>query len=223
LRAADPIKYSWNFNDPDGYDLVTIPCKNVATAETGSEVIENAGSMKVAVFLKITGPTVGTTTIYNETTDELLTIVDPLRAAESRSIITKAITDGVATLTTSATHTMYIGDIVTISGVGTEFDGEFEVTDIPTTSQIQYLVTEANVASTGATGTASRDADFLEIDTYERQVGFNGVSAGARVMIDTLVDWITLDPGNNTLQFTDEGAVNSTATLDVFYRSGWIG
>jgi hypothetical protein len=79
------------------------------------------------------------------------------------------------------------------------------------------------VTLTSATGSVARAADFLEVDTYERQVGYNGVTAGARVMVDTLVDWITLNPGVNSFQFTDEGTANGTATLKVFYRSGWIG
>lgn len=146
LRAADPIKYSWNDADPDGYNLTTIPCKNVATSATGTATITNVGNTPVSVFLEVTGAITGDATITNETTSEVLTIISPMIAT-----------------------------------------------------------------------------DMLEIDTYEREVSFNSDTAGARTRIDTLVDWITLDPGANTIKFIDLGQANSTAVLKVYYRSGWIG
>jgi len=64
---------------------------------------------------------------------------------------------------------------------------------------------------------------FLEIDTYDREVALDGEISGTRSIIDTLVDWIQLSPGQNTIRFEDEGNANSNATLRVYYRSGWIG
>lgn len=223
LRAADPVKYSWNDSDPDGYDLVTIPGKNTSTSQDGEETINNIGNTAVSVFLEVTGPVVGDALIYNETTDELITIIEPLRASETRTVTTKALTDNVATLTFSASHTIVEGDLVTVSDVDSTFNGEVLVTDVPSSTQISYAVTAANVGSTASSGTVVRDADFLEIDTYEREVAFNGELTGARTKIDTLADWITLNPGNNTIRFEDEGDATSDATLKVYYRSGWIG
>ena len=223
LRAADPVKYSWNDSDPDGYDLETIPCKNTSTSETGEAVINNIGNTAVSVFLEITGPTAGDSTIYNAETDELLTIVDPLRASETRTVTQKALTDNVATLTFSTTHTMVQGDVVTISGVDSTFDGEIVVISVPTSSKISYDKVATNVTLVASSGSALRDADFLEIDTYEREVSFNGSTLGARVKVDTLTDWLTLAPGNNTITFIDEGDATADASLNVYYRSGWIG
>lgn len=223
LRASDPVKYSWNDSDVDGYDIVTIPCKNAATSADGSEVIENVGNTVVSVFLEITGPTVGDTTIYNAATDDLLTIVDPLRGAETRTVTNKVLASNVVTLTFSANHTIVAGDTVTVSGIDSTFNGEYEVTNVPAANQIRYLVTADNVGSTASSGSVIRAADILEIDTYEREVAYNGLTYGARVMVDTLTDWTTLDPGNNTITFIDEGAANATASLKVYYRSGWIG
>ena len=42
-------------------------------------------------------------------------------------------------------------------------------------------------------------------------------------MLDVLADWVRLKPGPNVIKFYDEGAVNSTAKLGVYYRSGWLG
>jgi hypothetical protein len=138
-------------------------------------------------------------------------------------VTNKVLTGNVATLTFSTTHTIVVGDLVTVSGVDSTFNGEVTVVAIPTTSTISYDVTAGNVASTGSSGTVARAADFLEIDTYEREVSLNGIITGARVKIDTLTDWTTLAAGNNTIRFIDEGDATADASLKVYYRSGWIG
>jgi hypothetical protein len=94
LRAADPIKYSWNDADPDGYNLVTIPCKNVATSQDGQESITNLGNISVPVFLEVTGPTVGDTTVINETTGEVLTVTGDLRTSEVLTVTNKELKIG---------------------------------------------------------------------------------------------------------------------------------
>jgi lipopolysaccharide assembly outer membrane protein LptD (OstA) len=71
--------------------------------------------------------------------------------------------------------------------------------------------------------TAVLQADILEIDTKNREVAFNGEVEGARGRIDVLADFIELAPGNNTIEFEDAGSYESTATLRVYYRSGWLG
>ena len=224
LRAADPILYSWNDADPDGYDSVTIPCENSSTSETGIDTIENVGNFAVSLFLEVTGPVVGPATIYNADTDELLTIVEPLRDSETRTVTFKELTDNVATLTVSASHTIVAGDYITVTGVDSTFNtASALVTDVPTSTKISYVVTANNVTLTAASGAVNRDADVLEIDTYSREVALNGESIGARVKVDTLTDWVTLQPGENEIRFTDEGDATSDATLIVYYRSGWIG
>jgi hypothetical protein len=224
LRAADPIKYSWNDSDPDGYDLETIACKNTSTSATGEATITNVGNTKVYTFLEITGPTVGDTTIYNVATDELLTIIEPLRGPETLTVTNKVLTSGTATLTVSATPTAVEGDVVTVTGVDSTFNGEVTLTAVNAGAKtLSYLVDAGNVGSTASSGSVARAADFMEIDTYEREVSLNGVIAGARVMIDTLTDWISLDAGDNVIRFIDEGDTTADASLKVYYRSGWIG
>lgn len=226
LRAADPIKYSWNDDDEEGYDIVSIPCRNlIATGgpEDGEEVITNLGNIEVSMFLEVTGPTIGDTTIINATTGAVLTITTPLRDTETRTVTNKALTSNVATLTFSAAHDMVVGDAVTVSGVDDTFNGEYEVTDVPSSTSISYVKVASNVTSAAASGTVSREADFLEIDTYSREVAINGSTYGARAYVDTLADWLTLEPGDNTITFIDEGTAAGAASLNVYYRSGWIG
>lgn len=191
--------------------------------QTGSVDVDNVGNVDVSMFLEVTGPITGDATIVNETTGEVLTIISPLRGAEARTVTTKILTSNIATLTFSSTHTIVAGDMVTISGVDSVFNGEYEVTNVPASNQISYVVTASNVPSTASTGSAVRAADILEIDTYEREVAYNGVIVGSRVKVDTLTDWLVLTDGVNTITFTDEGNSQSTASLKVFYRSGWIG
>lgn len=222
LRAADPIKYSWNELDADGYDIVTIPCANALTLETGEMTIENVGNTDVTMFLEITGPITAPAIIYNLTNDELLTIVEPLRDAETRTVTDKSITNSVGTLTFSTLHDMVIGDTVTVTGVDATFDGTYAIIDTPTTSSISYAVDVASLSSTPSSGTVTRDIDVLEVDTYSKEVALNGETLGARVRVDTLTDWLTLAPGNNDIIFSDDGNANSPASLVIYYRSGWI-
>lgn len=224
LRAADPIKYEWVDANQNGYSSSTILCKSASPLRTGSGVVNNIGNTGVSAVLEITGPLTGPASIYNQTTDELILIIGSLRAGVTRSTTFRSLTSNVATITTSVAHSLVAGDIVTVSGVDATFNGEYEVLSAPTTTTFTYAKTATNVANTAATGgSVVRDVDVLEIDTYDHEVALNGIVAGSRSMVDTLVDWISLAPGNNTLQFTDEGNANSTASLTVYYRSGWIG
>lgn len=222
LRAADPVRYSWNDDDEEGYDTVQVACKNLSTGATGQTVVTNSGNTDVTVFLEVTGPIVGPATIYNETTDELITISGTLRNTSTYSITNKALTSNVATLTTSTTHNFIVDDVVDVVGVDATFDGTYVITAV-TTNTFSYDRVATNVGSTSASGTATIYADLMEIDTYERAVAVNGLTPGARAKLATLVDWITLAPGDNVLTFIDGGSASSTAALVVYYRSGWIG
>jgi hypothetical protein len=223
LRAADPIKYEWNWEQVDGYSTVTIPGQNAATTETGTRTITNNGNTNVSVIFEITGPLTGPASIYNFATDQLLTIVQPLRAATSRDVTNKELEDDVATLTTDVAHGFISGDRVTVSISDAVFDGTHTILDTPTAVTFTYARTGTNVAPTSATGTASIPVDVLEIDTYNKEVALNGSIEGTRSMVDTLVDWTLLSPGANELNFVDDGEANSTASVVVYYRSGWIG
>jgi hypothetical protein len=224
LRSADPVKYEWIDANAEGYSLATVLCESASPAATGSVTITNIGNTAVSAIFEVAGPVTGPATIYNQTTDELLIITGSLGAGVSKTTTFRSLTSNIATITTSAVHSLSAGDIVTVAGIDSTFNGEYEVLSVPTTTTFTYAKTATNVANTAtSSGTVVRDADFLEIDTYDHEVALNGIVAGNRSMVDTLVDWIRLDPGPNVLQFTDEGNANSTASLSVYYRSGWIG
>jgi hypothetical protein len=75
----------------------------------------------------------------------------------------------------------------------------------------------------GVTGaTAVLSADILEINTKDKEVAFNGELEGARGYVDILADFIELTPGVNEIEFIDNGSPESTASLRIYYRSGWL-
>lgn len=69
------------------------------------------------------------------------------------SISNKALTSGVATLTTSATHNFTVGQTVQVNSVDSTFNGTFVITAV-TSNTFSYAVAATNVSSTASTGSA---------------------------------------------------------------------
>lgn len=61
----------------------------------------------------------------------------------------------------------------------------------------------------------------LEIDTYNREVlkVTGAVVASGRKYVNTISDWMYLEPGSNSITVSNMG----TSTVSFEYRSGWIG
>jgi N4-gp56 family major capsid protein len=68
------------------------------------------------------------------------------------SVTNKALTTDVATLTTSAAHGLGVGQVVTVSGVDSTFNGTFTLTAV-TSDTLSYAKVASNVGSAAATGT----------------------------------------------------------------------
>jgi Flp pilus assembly protein TadG len=66
-------------------------------------------------------------------------------ATFARSASTKALQSGVATLTTTAAHGLTPGDIVTVTGVDSTFNGTYTVSAVPSTTTFSYARTIPNV------------------------------------------------------------------------------
>ena len=75
--------------------------------------------------------------------------------AITATVTNKALTDNIATLTTSANHTYLDGDVVTITGVDATFNGTFNIIDVPTTTTFTYAKTATNVTSAAVTPNGS--------------------------------------------------------------------
>ena len=67
------------------------------------------------------------------------------------TVTNKALTTNVATITTSVTHNITVGQTISVSGVGTEFNGTFVVTGVASNT-ISYSSIAANVVSAAVTG-----------------------------------------------------------------------
>ena len=155
LKAADPIKYAWNDSDPDGYERVEVPATNRTTGATGVETITNIGNVDVPINFEISGPITGPARIYNRTTDKLLYIVSSLRGRLTSSIVNKQVDfdeetlEDIVTLTTTTAHGFLRGDTVEISGLAEpELNGDFFVTDVPTSTTFKYSLFPLNRAVT---------------------------------------------------------------------------
>jgi hypothetical protein len=222
LRASDPIKYSWNELNEDGYDVEEILAKSTTPARSGKSVLTNQGDYPVTAYFKITGPITGPGIILNETNGESITIVEPLRSIVTGTIISKSITGGVVTLTTSAAHVLQVGDSVEMFSLGAGIDGDRFII-ARTSNTFTFIGTASDTVNVVAvSGTYTFGPDILEIDTYNRQTSLNGEYFGARMKLEVYNDWINLVPGENTISFYGNGNANSTAKLTVEYRSGWL-
>lgn len=222
LRAADPIKYSWNELDSQGYNIEEILAKSASPARSGKSVLTNEGDYPVSAYFKITGPITGPAVILNETNGEFITIVEPLRSIVTGSIISKSITGGLVTLTTSTNHVLQVGDSVEVFSLGAGIDGDRFIT-ARTNNTFTFIGTAGDTLNVvSVIGTYTFGPDILEIDTYNRETALNGEYYGARMKLEVYNDWVTLSPGENTISFYDNGNTNSTAKLTVEYRSGWL-
>jgi hypothetical protein len=223
LRASDPLKYEWYEGHELGYRTVTIAGEDSGTPGSGTGTVVNTGNAYSPVVFEVTGPLTGPATILNETTNEAITIIGALRGVLTPTVSNKALTDNIATLTTSAAHGLLAGDIVVVTGIDSTFNGTFTVLTVPTTTTLTYAKTATNVASIASAGTVTSTADILEIDTRDHEVALNGDVVGKRSLIDVLAEWTLLAPGANVFSFYDDGDVTSSASLTVYYRSAWLG
>jgi hypothetical protein len=206
LVAPDPVKYQWNDNDPENglFEL--------EGAEGESIVVRNIGTADVKCILAIRGPIGSGSTILNASNNEVLKISEPLRGRGPVGRITSIQRfQNVATATTEKDHQLSPGDKVEIFNVISPFNSSTEnpfYTVLTSNNEEPYQFTyslpgndisELNVAGV----VALVDPDVLEIDTYNQSVLFNEDESGQRFRLSTLVDWIALTPGNNTLVLTE--------------------
>ena len=94
----------------------------------------------------------------------------------SYAVTNKALTSNVATLTTAA-HGYKVGDVVTVTGVGSPFDGTHTITVVGSTTTFSYAKTNANVssaASSGGTAVSSSTVQFAAGDLVSLDVSSVG-------------------------------------------------
>lgn len=99
------------------------------------------------------------------------------------------------------------------------------------TGQVMSFLPTTNVSGQilGPTENAPL-VEYLDIDTRNREIHVGNYVDGtstdsSRSLLEPLVDWISLKPGDNTIYFVDYGLGSNleTAKLQIYWRSGWIG
>jgi hypothetical protein len=160
------------------------------------------------------------TTIRNNTTNQEIEIINDVGGENSYvgDITQVSRSSNLATIVANTTYPFVAGDLINVLHVGTtgfntnaaaeivsvtEIDGD--------TLSISYENTGTDVGNTAQSPTgvlALGQAEFLEIDTYERSVAYIGLS-GYRSKLATLVDWIVLQPGTNELEIIESPSPTS--------------
>jgi N4-gp56 family major capsid protein len=79
------------------------------------------------------------------------------------AVTNKALTTNVATLTTAVAHGLGVGQVVTVAGVDSVFNGTFTITVVGSTTTFSYAKTNADVSSATATGTVTFTNNYRAI------------------------------------------------------------
>ena len=79
------------------------------------------------------------------------------------AVTNKALTSNVATLTTAVAHGLGVGQVVTVAGVDSVFNGTFTITVVGSTTTFSYAKTNADVSSATATGTVTFTNNYRAI------------------------------------------------------------
>jgi hypothetical protein len=98
-----------------------------------------------------------------------------------KTITTAALTSNLVTLTTSANHGLStVGQIVTVQGVGTSYDGIYSVHSYPALNQFTYVKTASNIASASVTPNGS--ATFNTLVTTGGSLSNNAITNGVAII-----------------------------------------
>jgi len=231
LRAADPIKYAWADNQVDGYEIKSINglVPDAATSPTGaskSVTAVNVGNTTVTPTVTVYGPIGSGSTVHatSRERDETITLVSALRASGAIARATSYTRDNlVVTVTTDANHGLLVGDTISFawSGAIDQYidpqSGNHIVTAITTETPytFSYSLADVVLVSTdleqdfttttiiGGVDVKLTNPDTLMVDTYNKEVSFNGTTIGQRSKLEPLIDWIKLDAGSTNITLTD--------------------
>jgi hypothetical protein len=129
------------------------------------------------------------------------------------TVTTKARTSNVATLTTSTTHNIVVGDVVYAIGVDATFDGGPYTVTAATTNQISYTTAStATVASTSATGfTGVAGYSYLESTSDLATSGY---------LTTGYIRYNTLEPKNFKRLVGRGNFTYGSLTLEIVDRNG---
>jgi hypothetical protein len=208
LRAPDPIKYSWNDSQPDGYDYIEFSGLNYNNSDSGVGVVRNLGNYNVPCILEISGPIVGPATLYNRTTDQLIIITSSFGGSLSARVENKQLSfnsetlQDIATLTTRSPHGFTAGSNIYVSGVGDPFDGNYTIQGVPTETTLTYVrLPEVAVIKQVAYKQLQSNVATIETTTnHTFAVGEEVIISGVDNVFDGTYT-ITGTPSNTTFRY----------------------
>lgn len=223
LKAVDPIKYELVGNDVESNNVTTIAMN--ASAVT----VVNNGNTKVPVIFEIEGALTATPAAPATITLVTTALQTPPPIPTPTPEVPYWYTGCCSSSGFQVTGTSSVGFTEAFNAMNAQCPNG-TVTNQRSGVQGTIPVLSCAPASSSPNkrifivASQSQGSDVLEIDTYKREVLFNGQGyetgvGAARRRLSTLVDWIELEPGVNTITWTGTG----TATCSILYRSGWIG
>jgi hypothetical protein len=123
-------------------------------------------------------------------------------SAITETVTNKALTNNVATITTTGSHTYRVGDTVVVASVDATFDGTYAITGV-TSNTFTYAKTAANVASVADTGTTS----------VEKRRVYDGIARDATDNVVKFFQNLVVKP-TSTVNFAEAGVTYADIKVD---------
>jgi hypothetical protein len=123
-------------------------------------------------------------------------------SAITETVTNKALTNNVATITTTGSHTYRVGDTVVVASVDATFDGTYAITGV-TSNTFTYAKTAANVASQADTGTTS----------VEKRRVYDGIARDATDNVVKFFQNLVVKP-TSTVNFAEAGVTYADIKVD---------
>jgi hypothetical protein len=123
-------------------------------------------------------------------------------SAITETVTNKALTNNVATITTTGSHTYRVGDTVVVASVDATFDGTYAITGV-TSNTFTYAKTAANVASAADTGTTS----------VEKRRVYDGIARDATDNVIKFFQNLVVKP-TSTVDFAEAGVTYADIKVD---------
>lgn len=216
LRAGDPVKYEWIDSTTD----IPSGTTNLGIYRSASIANNNLGAEYRGYLNRLSSTYNDTTGIrgYDEYTYDA--------AINYRNYL-----GNTSTLNSDGNAIVYnYGDsnVYCILRVVGPLIGPAIITNT-TTSQSLTILSSSSGYVLGPYQ-SNNTVEYLDINTRTREVHkgdytYGNSTISSRSLVDPLTDWIYLAPGANVFTFIDQGSDSAVAypTLEIYWRSGWIG
>jgi len=191
--------YTWS-----GSAWISIQDTAIVAAANAATAAQNSADGKNTIYRQTTVPTGGTyvagDTWFDTDGDNA---IYRYALGTTATVSNKALTNNVATLTTSAAHSFTPGESIVVTSVDATFNGTYTVISVPTTTTLTYAKTATNVSSAASSGTITSSAGWKAIVLGNNaivSISANKLTAG------------TIDAGVITVSNLNAGNI-STGTL----------